>query len=71
MGVPVPAKFNGPLASCALKEEQRFPRGTEALFQNSELTTVADFVEGPIDYIHQPQAYDYSQERVETERGGG
>lgn len=40
----------------------RFPKGTEAFFQNSELTTCAEFVEGEIDYIHAPHAYDYQPE---------
>ena len=39
-----------------------FPRGTEALFQDSELTTVAEFVDGPIDYLHRNAAYDYQPE---------
>ena len=38
-----------------------FPKGTEALFQGSDLTTHVQFVGGPIDYIRQPQAYEYEQ----------
>jgi len=36
-----------------------FPRDTEPFFQDSELRTCARFVDGPIDYIHAPQAYEY------------
>lgn len=36
-----------------------FPRGTEGIFQHSELSTVARFVEGPIDYIGRNSKYDY------------
>lgn len=39
-----------------------FPKGTEAFFQDSDLTTHAQFVEGPIDYIRQPQAYEYESD---------
>ena len=38
----------------------RFPKGTEALFADSELETVAEFVEGPIDYISRNGKYDYT-----------
>ena len=36
-----------------------FPKGTEALFAGSPLKTVAQFVEGPIDYIGRNHKYDY------------
>ena len=36
-----------------------FPKGTEELFANSALETVAEFVEGPIDYISRNRQYDY------------
>ena len=36
-----------------------FPKGTEAFFSDSDLTTCARFVEGSIDYVRAPQAYDY------------
>ena len=36
-----------------------FPKGTEALFANSPLETVAEFVEGSIDYISRNRKYDY------------
>jgi hypothetical protein len=39
-----------------------FPRGCETLFQDSDLTTVAQFVEGPIDYLHRNKAYHYQPE---------
>lgn len=42
-----------------LKKPLRFPAGTEAFFQDSDLITHARFVEGPIDHIHAPQAYEY------------
>ncbi len=37
----------------------KFPRGTEALFEHPILNTHAVFVDGPIDYLHSPQAYDF------------
>jgi ectoine hydroxylase-related dioxygenase (phytanoyl-CoA dioxygenase family) len=37
-----------------------FPRGTEAFFEHPELKTAARFVDGPIDYIHHNEAYDYA-----------
>lgn len=42
-------------------ETLTFPKGTEAFFEDSPLKTVAKFVEGDIDYIHAPQAYDYQK----------
>ena len=37
-----------------------FPKGTEELFADSALETVAEFVEGPIDYISRNRQYDYA-----------
>ena len=37
----------------------KFPKGSEAIFADSDLKTHAVFVDGPIDYIHAPHAYDY------------
>jgi hypothetical protein len=42
-----------------LGKPMRFPVGTEAFFEGSDLTTHARFVEDPIDYIHAPHAYEY------------
>lgn len=42
-----------------LKKPLLFPVGTEAFFEGSDLITHARFVEGPIDYIHAPHAYEY------------
>lgn len=39
----------------------RFPKESEAFFADSELTTAATFVEGPIDYLHSPEAYEYQK----------
>ena len=39
----------------------RFPKGTEAFFADSDLKTVAQFVDGPIDYINQSHAYEYEK----------
>ena len=36
-----------------------FPKGTEELFADSPLETVAEFVEGSIDYINRNRKYDY------------
>lgn len=36
-----------------------FPKGTEPFFEGSELTTLAEFVDGPIDYLNRHEAYDY------------
>jgi len=38
-----------------------FPRGTEAFFAHPDLRTCARFVEGPIDHIHAPSAYEYQK----------
>ncbi len=38
-----------------------FPRGTEAFFEHPHLRTCARFVEGPIDHIHAPAAYEYQK----------
>ena len=38
-----------------------FPRGTEAFFEHPDLRTCARFVEGPIDHIHAPSAYEYQK----------
>jgi ectoine hydroxylase-related dioxygenase (phytanoyl-CoA dioxygenase family) len=40
-------------------ESLTFPKGTEAFFKHPELRTVARFVEGPIDHISTPHAYEY------------
>lgn len=39
----------------------KFPKGTEALFEHPDLRTCAEFVDGPIDYIRAPQAYEYEK----------
>jgi hypothetical protein len=39
----------------------RFPIGTESFFEGSDLKTCARFVEGPIDYIRAPKAYEYAR----------
>jgi ectoine hydroxylase-related dioxygenase (phytanoyl-CoA dioxygenase family) len=36
-----------------------FPKGTEELVEHRDLTSVANFVDGPIDYLNRHQAYDY------------
>ncbi len=36
-----------------------FPKGTESLFAHPHLTTVARFVDGPIDYIHRNESYEF------------
>jgi hypothetical protein len=38
-----------------------FPEGTETFFEHPVLKTCARFVEGPIDYINAPHAYEYSK----------
>jgi hypothetical protein len=38
----------------------RFPIGTEAFFEHPILHTRAQFVEGPIDHIHAPEAYEFT-----------
>jgi ectoine hydroxylase-related dioxygenase (phytanoyl-CoA dioxygenase family) len=40
----------------------RFPKGTEDFFADSPLRTAARFVDGPIDHINAPQAYEYAEE---------
>jgi hypothetical protein len=35
-----------------------FPKGTEAFFEHPQLSTVARFVDGPIDYLKHNQAFD-------------
>lgn len=37
----------------------RFPKGTEPFFEHPHLKTNAIFVDGPIDYIRTPKAYEY------------
>lgn len=37
----------------------RFPAGSEAFFQHPVLHTHARFVDGPIDHIHAPKAYEF------------
>jgi ectoine hydroxylase-related dioxygenase (phytanoyl-CoA dioxygenase family) len=39
-----------------------FPKGTEAFFEHPHLKTNARFVDGPIDYIHHSEAYEYEKE---------
>lgn len=43
-------------------ERLTFPKGTEEFFAHPDLRTNADFVDGPIDYIHHPQAYDFKKD---------
>jgi hypothetical protein len=38
-----------------------FPKGTETFFQHPRLHTNARFVDGPIDYVSVPQAYDFKK----------
>jgi hypothetical protein len=38
-----------------------FPRSTEQFFEHPVLQTCARFVEGPIDHIHAPTAYEYQK----------
>jgi ectoine hydroxylase-related dioxygenase (phytanoyl-CoA dioxygenase family) len=38
-----------------------FPKGTEAFFKHPRLKTCARFVDGPIDYVHAPAAYDFEK----------
>ncbi len=45
-----------------ISEPLRFPRGTELFFQHPVLRTQATFVEGPIDYIHHNEAYDFQRD---------
>jgi hypothetical protein len=39
----------------------RFPRGTEEFFDHPHLRTVAEYVDGQIDYLNEPQAYEFSE----------
>jgi hypothetical protein len=39
-----------------------FAKGTEAFFEHPHLKTNARFVDGPIDYIHHSEAYEYEKE---------
>jgi ectoine hydroxylase-related dioxygenase (phytanoyl-CoA dioxygenase family) len=48
-------------------ERLTFPKGTEAFFKDSELRTIAEFVDGPIDYIRKPHAYDYQPEKPQEQ----
>lgn len=41
-------------------EAVRFPRGSESFFEHPLLSTTARFVEGPIDYLHHNEAYDFT-----------
>lgn len=45
----------------------RFPKGTESFFNHSDLRTAARFVDGPIDYINTPHAYEYSADNEEED----
>jgi ectoine hydroxylase-related dioxygenase (phytanoyl-CoA dioxygenase family) len=36
-----------------------FPKGTEDFFQHPDLTTLARFVDSPVDYLHHNQAFDF------------
>lgn len=45
----------------------RFPKGTEDFFKHSRLRTCARFVDGPIDHINAPQAYEYDAENADEE----
>jgi hypothetical protein len=38
-----------------------FPKGTEAFFADTPLRTHATFTDEPIDYIQQPQGYEYTK----------
>lgn len=44
----------------------RFPIGTESLFEHSDLTTNAVFVDGPIDYLRRHRPYDLAEEAVQN-----
>jgi hypothetical protein len=39
-------------------EPLTFPKGTEVLFEHPDLTTVARFVDEPIDYLHRHESFD-------------
>jgi hypothetical protein len=45
----------------------RFPKGTEEFFKDSRLRTCARFVDGPIDYINAPQAYEFDADEADDE----
>jgi ectoine hydroxylase-related dioxygenase (phytanoyl-CoA dioxygenase family) len=45
----------------AWKGSVNFPKGTEDFFKHPDLTTNANFVDGPIDYIGSPQAHEYEK----------
>jgi ectoine hydroxylase-related dioxygenase (phytanoyl-CoA dioxygenase family) len=44
-----------------------FPKGTEEFFQHPDLHTRARFVNGPIDYIHHSEAYEFQPDRAEPD----
>lgn len=44
-------------------DKLKFPKGTEEFFQGSRLKTRAEFVDGDIDYVAAPHAYDYDPTR--------
>ncbi|MBW3623322.1 MAG: phytanoyl-CoA dioxygenase family protein [Armatimonadetes bacterium] len=48
-------------------EKLKFPRGTEEFFRHPDLHTNATFVDGLIDYIHHPHAYDFEKENSDEE----
>ena len=37
----------------------QFPKGSEEIFGNSPLTTLMEFVDGPIEYLNRHSRYDY------------
>lgn len=37
----------------------QFPKGSEEIFENSPLTTLMEFVDGPIEYLNRHSKYDY------------
>lgn len=41
------------------KRVLQFPKGTEEIFENSPLTTLMEFVDGPIEYLNRHRKYDY------------
>jgi ectoine hydroxylase-related dioxygenase (phytanoyl-CoA dioxygenase family) len=45
-------------------EKLTFPKGTESFFDHPDLRTNAVFVDGPIDYIRKPQAYDFKKDEA-------
>lgn len=42
-------------------EPLTFPKGTESIFEHPDLHTVANFVEGEIDYLHRNEAYEFQE----------